>query len=538
MSNEDSPPSDPQTRLNAERLRKRLVEARRSISDEGRPEAVQQQHSQGKLTARERIDYLCDGGSFNEIGALAAPAPSTPETSDWTREDAPADGIVTGTARIDGQPVTVMASDYTVKGGSIGHTGSRKMSRLFDIALQRGLPTVLLHDGGGHRIQEGLDARPFAHGDDGDLFTKLTKLSGWVPLVSAIMGPGFAGPTNFSAFCDFVPVVEGTGTMGIAGPALTNAALGIDVSKEELGGAAFQTRETGVADMACEDDEACLDAVREYLSYLPQNATESPPAADESAPPRQEQADELAEIIPADPKKAFDVYTVVEGLVDRDTFFELKPRFARSIVTGFARLDGTPVGVVANNPRSKAGTLDTDATTKSSRFIALCDAFELPLVFLADVPGFLPGPTSEREGLARHSGKLVYQIERATTPVMSIVLRRGYGLGYLAMAGGRTRNELNAVWPTTELAAMGIEGAVNVIYRREIETAENPDEKREELVDRFVGRSGALRAAEGMGIDRVVTPEETRPLLIDTIDRAQLRTQEDWPPKKHGIPPI
>ena len=521
-----------------ERLVERVREAKEAVGDEGRPEAVEHQHDLGKLTARERVEYLCDADSFEEVGRLGAPHPTTPEVYDWEREDAPADGIITGIGDVDGRPVAVMATDFTVKGGSIGHTGGQKMARVADLAIERGLPFVMLHDGGGHRIQEGLDAGPFASGDGGFANSQET-MSGWVPTVAAIMGPGFAAATNFAAYCDFVPIVEGTATMGVAGPALVDAALGVDLSKEELGGADFQTAETGMADLACEDGEACLDAIKRYLSYLPGNAQEDPPATDGWEPPAPERTDGLAEVIPADTSKGFDVYEVIEGIVDRDSFFEKKPRYARNVVTGFARLEGQPVGVVANNPRIKAGTFDVPACDKASRFISLCDAFGLPLVFLMDVPGVLPGPDAERQGIARHSGKVLFEVNRATVPKISVVLRRGYGFGYVLMAGGRsTDNELTVVWPTAEVAAMGIEGAVDIIYRDEVEAADDPEKRRKELVREFINRTGAVRAVEGFGVDAAIDPMETRRWVVNTLDRSGTTHKETWPPKKHGINPL
>lgn len=521
--------------LDAAALTERLHAERRAVSDEGRPEAVERQHEHGKLTARERVAYLCDDGSFDELGQLAAPAPTTPETAEWEREDAPADGVVAGIGEVDGRPVAVAATDFTVKGGSIGHTGGHKLERLYDLAIDRGFPVVNLHDGGGHRIQEGLDARPTAQGDGG-LFRQQTKLSGWVPFVSAMMGPGFAAPTNFSVMADFVPMVEGS-TLGVAGPSLVEAALGTEVSKEELGGADVHTVQTGMADAAYPDDEACLDAIAEWLSYLPRNCRRDPPTVAARDPERDPEA--LVDVIPADPKKGYDVRDVVAGIVDADSLFELKARYARNIVTALARVEGEPVGVIANAPRVMAGTIDTDASEKAARFASLCDAFGLPILLFEDTPGVLPGPDSEAEGVARHAGKLPYELNRATVPIANVVLRRGYGFGHVAMGGGRSaRNDLTVVWPTAEVAAMGIEGAVDVAYRREIAAADDPAAKREELVAKFQDRTGAIRAASGVGVDAAIEPGETRGRIARMLARADEELEEDWPPKKHHIDPI
>ncbi|WP_254523288.1 acyl-CoA carboxylase subunit beta [Natrinema caseinilyticum] len=513
-----------------------VAEAKRTVSDDAREEAVARQHELGKLTARERIDYVLDDGTFEEIGRLASPMPTTPETTDWEREDAPADGVVTGYGEIDGRSVALFATDFTVKGGSIGHAGGRKMARVANRALDRGLPLIMLHDGGGHRIQEGLDAAPFARGDNG--FSKLqTALSGWVPVVSAMMGPAFAAPTNFAALSDFVPIVEGTGTMGVAGPSLVEAALGVDGTKEELGSARFQTTETGMADLACEDDEACLDAIRRFLSYLPRNARREPPTID-SRPPAVD-GERLREIVPSSPRKGYDIDAIIEGIVDRASVFELKPTYARNVVTAFARLEGEPIGVVANNPRIKAGTIDTGASEKAAHFAAVCDAYGLPIVTLADVPGILPGPDSEREGIARHSAKLPFELARATVPIASVVLRRGYGFGYVAMGGGRSiDSELSVLWPTAEVAAMGIEGAVDIAYRREIEAADDPETRRSELIEKFKDRTDAVRASSRVGTDGVVQPEDTRERIVRAFARADEPRENDWPPKKRPIDPI
>lgn len=523
-------------KLTTRELLDRLEEAKERYSDEGRPEAVEKQHESGKLTARERIEYLCDDGSFRELGQLAGPAPTTPETRDWDREDAPYDGVVTGIGEIDGRPVAISATDFTVLGGSSGATGGKKSGRIADLALRRGFPLITLYDAGGHRIQEGLDARSYAHGGD---FRKRTQMSGWVPQIAAMMGPGFGGPANAAASCDFIPMVDGTATMGVAGPALANAALGRDLTKEELGGAEFHASETGMADMVCEDDEDCLDRIKRFLSYLPSNANNTPPIVEDNKPPYQESREQLIDVIPTDTKKGYDIYSIIEGIIDRDSFFEIKPDYAQNIIVGFARLEGQPIGVVANNPRIIAGTFDVAATEKSSHFISLCDAFNLPLLYLMDTPGVMPGPDSERQGIVRHAGKPLFEMNRSTVPKISIVLRRGYGFGYVLMAGGRsTDNELTAVWPTAEIAAMGIEGAVDLVYGHKVEAADDPEAKREELVRKFINRTGAVRAVEHFGVDAAIDPKDTRQWVLETIERSDEPYEEEWPPKKHGINPI
>ncbi len=520
-----------------ERLLERIRDARRRVSDEARQDAIKQQHENGKLTARERIEYLVDDGSFQEVGRLASPEPTTPETQDWTREDAPADGLITGTAEIQNRPAAIVGSDFTVLGGSIGHMGFRKFERVAELALENGYPLILLHDGGGHRIQEGLDARTYAR-TDGQLFTLMQRMSGWVPIVSAMMGPGFAAPTNFAALSDFVPMVDGTSTLGVAGPSLVKAALGVDITQNELGGAQFHTQETGMADIKCRDDSTCLDAIQRFLSYLPSNASSSVPMLEDTDPPPQERAQSLLDYLPLDTKRGYDISVIIEGIIDRDSLFELKPKFAQNIVTGFVRFDGKPVGIVANNPKFKAGTIDAAASTKAARFISLCDAFGLPILWLIDCPGVLPGHDSEQQGIARRSGKLLYEITRATVPTLSIILRRGYGFGYVVMGGGRIGNaELSVAWPTAEVAAMSIEGAVDIAYKDQIAEAENPETERKDLIHKFRERTGPLRAAAGMGIDAVIDPSDTREHIITTLERSEETSHQQDPPKKHGINP-
>jgi acetyl-CoA carboxylase carboxyltransferase component len=350
------------------------------------------------------------------------------------------------------------------------------------------------------------------------------------------MGMGFAGPTNFASVCDYVPVVDGRSTMGIAGPPIVKAGLGLDVSKDDYD-AAFHTTETGIAHRSFPSDEACLDSVARYLSYFPRNATRDPPRT-ESVPPRERDIEDLIDVVPADPKKPYDAREVVGGVVDRDSLFEYQPEFAPNVLVGFARIEGRSVGVVANNPRYKAGAIDVDATNKAPRFVSLCDAYDVPVVVFVDVPGFLPGPEQERQGLGRTAGKFVSELARATTPVVNVTVRRGYGFAYIAMGGGRESNRRNLVWPTGEMAGMSIEGAVSIAYGDEIEQAEDPEEKREELIAKYKSRTGPLRAAEGMGVDAVIDPRDTREVVACALSRAEASSARDRPPKKHAVPPF
>jgi len=509
----------------------RAAEAR--LADAARPAAVARQHGLGKLMVRERIAALVDAGSLRESGGLIEPDRGTPETRD---AEAPADGAVVGSARIDGRPVGLIGFDFTVLGGSNGLAARGKVNRQAEWCVTHGRPLVMLLDGGGHRIQEGLDSAHFAGGTG--YFEIQARLSGWAPMCALMLGPGFAGPSNFAGLADFVVMVRGISTMGIAGPQLVKAATGENATKEELGGAALQADGQGVADLAVDSEAEAFAATRRFLSYLPSNAGEPPPvvACDDPADRRDPG---LAELVPANARRAYDVRKVIAAVVDRGSQFELKPTYARNMVTALARLDGRPVGVIANQPQVLAGSLDSPAAEKAAHFVSLCDAFGLPIVSLIDMPGFLVGSAAEKTGLARRSARLLYEFGQATVPRFSVVLRKGYGLGYIAMAGGRSFDaDWAAAWTTAEICAMSIEGAVDVAFRREVEAAPDPKVKRAELIARYKSQTGALRAAAQFGIDQVIDPMDTRPLLIEALGRAAARRPNLHPPKRHGISPI
>ena len=513
-----------------------IEEAKFKLTDAGRPEAVAKQHARMKLTARERISLLCDPDTFVEYGMLATPPKA--ETETMRGLEAPADGVITGIGRINGRPVVVSAQDFTVLGGSSGTVGTAKAHRALSLAYQHGIPAVSLVDGGGHRIQEGLDARHFASGGGLDFFRLQARMSGWAVMVNAMMGPGFAGPSNTAAQCDFVPMVKGTSTMGIAGPEIVKAALGIEISKEELGGSHFHTAVTGMADLETESDEACITSIKRFLSYFPDNAGQAAPVLKTGDPPDRRD-EKLLSIIPSSRNQPYDMKDIIEGIADRDSLFELKPKFARNILTILGRMNGRSVGFVANQPLFLAGVMDLNAVDKTARFISLCDAFGLPLIFLIDTPGFLPGPASERSGLVRHSGKLMFEIGSSTVTKISVVTRKAYGFGYFGMCGGRSFGADYAVgWPTAEFCAMGIEGAVNIAFRKDIEAAPDPEKIREELVAFFQSNIGALPGAQGFGIDDIIDPGDTRSLIIRVLETMPAGKRDWMPPKKHGIVPI
>ncbi|WP_156289689.1 acyl-CoA carboxylase subunit beta [Oceanobacillus salinisoli] len=521
------------TAKNIGNLLDELETRRNSLLDEGRAEEIKKQHEKGKLTARERINLLVDEGSFTELGMLVTHS----GMEEMENLHAPADGIIVGIGEIDGRPVAILANDFTVLGGSIGHKGGEKTARIVKIAKKNGYPLILLLEGGGHRIQEGLDSKHFAKGS-GEEFLDMVLMSGWVPTIGAIMGPGFAGPSNFASLCDFIPIVENQGTMGIAGPKLVKAALGEDTTNEKLGGAKFHTEVTGISDIAVKNDEECIEVIKTFLSYLPSNAAEDPPQKEMVE--HLELDEELLSYIPENLNQPYDMHDILNHIMDRDSIFELKPNYAKNMITAFARIDGKPVGIVANQPNSMGGILDTPACKKAARFVSFCDAFHLPIISFIDVPGFLPGSSSEKTGIVRYGGKLLYEFAQTTVPKMSIIIRKAYGLAYLAMAGGRALDaDLTVAWPSADICAMGIEGAVDVAFQKQYENTEDPVKARQDLIDKYRSQTGAIRGGEGFGIDDVIHPLETRRLIIQTLKHSVGKDISIFPSKrKHGISPI
>ncbi|WP_417516051.1 acyl-CoA carboxylase subunit beta [Minwuia sp.] len=506
---------------------------RDSVMDGGRPEAVAKQHGRGRMTARERVAAMLDPGSFREIGALVEPMRDTDLTSVL---EAPADGIVAGRGTIEGRPVYILADDFTVLGGSVGPIGSDKTQRLMDLAERTGYPLVWLQEGAGHRIQDGLDSRHFVSA--GPLFWKLGRLSGRVPVVTAVLGPGSAGPTNIAAFADFTVMWRGRAQMGIGGPPLVKAATGQDIDTEDLGGAAVQADRQGMADMAPDTEEACFAALRRYLSFMPSNSEQLPPVT-ECKDPIDRRSDDLSAMIPDSPRRSYDMRKVLQEIVDRDSFFEIKPTHAKNITTAFARLGGRPVALIANNPQFLAGMLDAKASEKAARHIAIADAYGLPLVYFIDVPGIMVGSDAEASTLGLRSGKLLYELAVATVPRYSVVVRKGYGGAYYAMNGGRGFHADGCwVWPTSDVCAMSIETALNVAYRRDWQNAPDPAARKAELEAEIRTKLTPLRAAEHFGIDDVIDPAETRQVLAEAIAIAPARPHDPGPRKKRAISPI
>jgi acetyl-CoA carboxylase carboxyltransferase component len=506
-----------------------VARSHEELYDDARPAAVERQHSLGKLTARERVELLLDEGSALEVGALV-----TPDVPNVDPKAAPADGLVAVMGEVDGRPVSVFSTDFTVLGGSLGDTGMRKIIRMVDLSLQRGIPLVMLIDGGGHRIHE-IDARPYAFGGDSGPFWRQALVSGWAPQVGAVMGPAFAGSALFTSFSDFVPMVKGTSSLGIAGRQLVKAAMGETLTTQELGGSDVQMR-NGNADMECADDASCIAAVREFLSFMPTNSSGAPPTRPTSDP-ADRLSPELRDVIPASSRKPYDVKEIIRRIVDEENVFELQPAFARNLVIALARLDGKPVGIIANQPKFLGGAIDTPACEKATRFVEMCNAYGLPIVSLIDVPGVLIGPMAERQRLVRHAAKPLLALAHATVPLVTVVLRKAYGAGFLAMGGGRTGVDGALIWPTAEMSAMGIEGAVDVVFHREVAAAEDPAAKREELIRRFYEKSTPLRAASGFGVDDVIDPADTRRQVIAMLRINSGRRLKLIPPKQHWISP-
>jgi acetyl-CoA carboxylase carboxyltransferase component len=507
---------------------------RASLMDAARPEAMKRLAERGRLSARTRIARLVDPGTFDEIGALAAAEPETGKPH--PREKSPADGVVTGTARIDGRPVAIVSQDFSVFGGSIGRLGSAKTHRMLKIAIRRGIPLVLILDGGGHRIQDGQNSRHFAHANA--TFHDFSRASGWVPMVSLILGAGFAGPTNYAGLSDFVVMVRGLSVMGLAGPALVKAGVGEDADQETLGGAAVQVDQQGLADLGVASEDEALAAARRFLSYLPSNARKPLPVVATDDPATRGD-DALLDVVPASTRRAYDMRKVIAGIADRDSMFELKPTFSANIITAFARLGGRPVGFIANQPLRIGGILDANACEKGAHFIALCDAFGLPLISLIDVPGFYIGSAAERTTLGRRSAKLIFEWGHASVPRVSVVIRKGFGLGYFAMNGGRAFDaDACFAWPSAQICAMSIEGAIDVAFRREYMAASDPQAQRQEMIEATRGQTASIHAAEGFGVDDVIDPRTTRARIIEVFDQAPPRRDNDHPPKFRSISPI
>jgi acetyl-CoA carboxylase carboxyltransferase component len=507
-----------------------LHERREKARLGGGEEKIAKQHEAGKLTARERLDLLIDEGTFTELGIHARPHFSQRAMEG---KEAAADGVITGYGRVDGRMVAVCAYDFTVMAGSMGMTGEMKVARLRELALSKRIPFIWLLDSAGARIQEAVGSL-FA--GSGHLFREEVVMSGVIPQIAALMGPCAAGTAYIPGLADFVPMVKGQGSMALAGPHLVRAAVGEDVTQEELGGTRVHTRKSGVGDLEVADDRECVDAIKRYLSYMPQHCQERPPLVT-TDDPIDRQDEELLDVIPESNRKPYDVYDVIRHIVDDGEWFDLKPNWAKTIVTCFARFGGRPVGIVANQPRQLGGILDNDSADKSARFINLCNAFGIPLVFLQDVPGFMVGTKVEAEGIIRHGAKMLYAVANATVPKITVVLRKAYGAGYYVMCGKAYEPDLIVAWPTAEISVMGAEGAVEIIFRKQVEAADDPAAKKQELIDNFRQIIDVYIAAGNALIDDVIDPRETRRVIARALEMAENKhVARPW--KRHGVVPV
>ncbi|MEV6105264.1 acyl-CoA carboxylase subunit beta [Streptomyces sp. NPDC051940] len=500
------------------------------IADGPSPEATEKQHARGKLTARERLDLLLDDGSFTEVEPLRrhrAVGFGLEENRPYT------DGVITGWGTVHGRPVFVYAHDFRIFGGALGEAHAEKIHKVMDLAEAAGAPLVGLCDGAGARIQEGVSALA----GYGGIFFRNTRSSGVIPQISVVVGPCAGGAAYSPALTDFVFVVRNVSQMCITGPDVVEAVTGSRTTLEELGGADVHARKTGVAGFAYEDEESCFEDVRFLLSLLPSNNRELPPVA-QTDDPADRSCPELRNLVPADPHMAYDMRAVIAAVVDEGDFFEVHEVWAENVICALARLDGHVVGVVANQPQTLAGVLDIHAAEKAARFVTICDAFNIPLVTLVDVPGFLPGVDEEHGGIIRHGAKLLYAYCNATVPRVSVVLRKAYGGAYIVMDSRSIGTDMAYAWPTNEIAVMGAEGAANIVFRREIEAADEPEAVRERLVERYKSElMHPYHAAERGLIDNVIDPAETRTVLIRSL--AVLRSKHaDLPSRKHGIPPL
>jgi len=496
----------------------------------GGQEKIDRQHAADKLTARERLALLIDQGTFTELGIHARPHFSQAAMAD---KDAPADGVITGYGKVDGRLVAVCAYDFTVMAGSMGMTGELKVTRLRELALQKRIPFVWLLDSAGARIQEAAGSL-FA--GSGHLFREEVTMSGVIPQVAALMGPCAAGTAYIPGLADFVPMVKGRGSMALAGPHLTRAVTGEEVTQEDLGGSKIHTKISGVGDLEVKSDEECIQAIKDYLSYFPRNCEEPPPVRGVSDPVERRD-EELLDVLPDSPRRPYDMYDLIRRIVDEGEWFDLKPRFARTIITCLARMGGRPVGIVANQPKQLGGILDVDSADKAARFINLCDAFNIPLLFLQDVPGFMVGTKVEQAGIIRHGAKMLYAVSRATVPKITVVVRKAYGAGYYVMCGKAYEPDLIVAWPSAEISVMGPEGAVNIIFRKQIEAAEDPDATRAEMIEGIRKIIDPYIAAGNAMIDDVIDPRETRPVVISALEMAEgKRVERPW--RKHGVMPV
>jgi propionyl-CoA carboxylase beta chain len=508
----------------------RLAELNLKAEAGGGAERARRQREQGKLLARERLDILLDSGSFVELDRLR-----THHSSDFglDKQKFPGDAVVTGFGAIDGRPVYVYSQDFTVLGGSLSRVVADKICKVMDMAMRNGAPIIGINDSGGARIQEGVDSLS----GYGDIFQRNVMASGMVPQITAIMGPCAGGAVYSPAITDFIFMIKTNSYMFITGPEVIKTVTHEDVTKEALGGAETHNSKSGVAHFTANTEKDCLLMIRELIGFLPSNNQEDPPFRSTGDDPLR-RAKNLKTLIPDNPHRPYDMKELITAVVDEGYFYEVQHEFARNILVGFARLGGKPVGIVANQPANLAGCLDINASVKAARFIRFCDCFNIPIVTFVDVPGFLPGTEQEYHGIIRHGAKLLYAYAEATVPKLTIVTRKAYGGGYIVMASKHLRGDINLAYPTGEIAVMGPEGAINIVFREALQKSADPARAREDLVTNYRETfANPFKAAESGYIDAVIYPEDTRPTLIRALD--MLKNKRDYnPPKKHGNIPL
>lgn len=513
-----------------EDILKRLEDLDRAAELGGGQARIDRQHEVGKLTARERIELLLDDETFTELDKFV-----THQCTDFGMEKKkiPGDGVVTGYGKVDGRLVYVFAQDFTVFGGSLSGAYARKICKIMDLAMKVGAPVIGLNDSGGARIQEGV----VSLAGYADIFLRNTLASGVVPQISAILGPCAGGAVYSPAITDFIFMVDDTSYMFITGPDVVKTVTSEEVTKQELGGPKVHSETSGVSHFRCQSEEECIAEIRTLLGFLPSNNAEDAPVV-ATTDPNDRRPDELKTLVPTDPQKPYDMSELVELVVDDGFFLQVHEAFARNMLCGFGRLGGKTVGIVANQPAFLAGCLDINASVKAGRFVRFCDAFNIPLVTFVDVPGFLPGVDQEYGGIIKHGAKLLYAFAEATVPKVTLITRKAYGGAYDVMASKHIRADINLAYPTAEIAVMGPDGAVNIVYRNELKKADDPVGAKAEYVEKYRETfANPFKAAELGYIDAVIHPEDTRPRLIDALSMLENK-RDDNPPKKHGNIPL
>jgi len=515
--------------MHMEELIRKLRELEQKVEFGGGQDKIEKQHAQGKLTSRERLALLLDEGSFMEIDKFVKHRATT---FGLDKEELPCDGVVTGIGKINGRLVAVFSQDFTVMGGSLGEMHAKKIMKLMDLAMELGIPLIGINDSGGARIQEGVDSL-FGYGG---IFYRNTLASGVIPQITLIAGPCAGGAVYSPAITDFVVMIDKTAKMFITGPNVIKAVTGEDISQEDLGGAYVHNSKSGNAHFLASSEEEAMQLIKKLLSYIPQNNLEEPDfvPGDYSL----SMSEEINSIVPVEPTKSYDVRKVIEMVVDEDSFFEVHKNYARNIVVGFARIAGMSVGIVANQPSVLAGSLDIDSSDKAARFIRFLDCFSIPIVTFVDTPGYLPGVQQEHGGIIRHGAKLLFAYSEATVPKITVILRKAYGGAYIAMGSKHLGADMVAAWPTAEIAVMGPDGAANIIFRREIESAPNPEEKRKELVQLYRDMFANPYVAASRGyIDAVIEPVKTREWIARALEICRTKVQS-LPKKKHDNIPL